>query len=170
MSKILDLFDKYLKPYYFYILITFVLIIFIIAGYYGYKKYLVPSIENDKYKDVSNANRRNKEAILYFFYADWCPHCRKAKPEWNSFKQEYDNENKLINGYRVVCKGIDCTKDLHDDNCDTECTNVKKLVTQYQVDSYPTVKLINNDGETIEFDSKISKNTLEQFVNTVLQD
>jgi thiol-disulfide isomerase/thioredoxin len=170
MSKILDLFDKYLKPYYLYILITFVLIIFIIAGYYGYKKYAVPSIENDKYKDVSNANRRNKEAILYFFYADWCPHCRKAKPEWNSFKQEYDNDNKLVNGYRVVCKGIDCTKDLHDDNCDDECRNVKKLVTQYQVDSYPTVKLINSDGETIEFDSKISKNTLEQFVNTVLQD
>ena len=66
MAKLLDLIDKYLKPYYLYVLITFVLIIFIIAGYYAYRKYITPAIENDKYKDVSNANRRNKEAVLYF--------------------------------------------------------------------------------------------------------
>lgn len=171
MAKLLDLIDKYLKPYYLYILVTFVLIIFIIAGYYAYRKYVTPAIENDKYKDVSNANRRNKEAVLYFFFADWCPHCRKAKPEWVSFKNEYDKEDKLVNGYRVVCKGIDCTKDLNsEDENDAEVKNVKKLVTQYQIDSYPTVKLINHDGETIEFDSKITKNTLEQFVHTMLKD
>jgi len=177
MAKLLDLIDKYLKPYYLYVLITFVLIIFIIAGYYAYRKYITPAIENDKYKDVSNANRRNKEAVLYFFFADWCPHCRKAKPEWYAFKNEYDKEDKLVNGYRVVCKGIDCTKDIHQDagteegpECDDQCKNVKKLVAQYQIDSYPTVKLIDSNGEIIDFDSKISKNTLEQFVHTMLKD
>ena len=47
----------------------------------------------------------NKEVAL-FFSVDWCPHFRKAKPEWYAFKNEYDKEDKLVNGYRGYAKEL----------------------------------------------------------------
>ena len=35
-------------------------------------------------------------AELMFFYTDWCPHCKTAKPVWESLKTTY--ENQKING------------------------------------------------------------------------
>ena len=28
-------------------------------------------------------------AEVLFFYANWCPHCKAAKPIWDEFKSEY---------------------------------------------------------------------------------
>lgn len=98
----------------------------------------------------------NKSAELLFFYADWCPHCKTAKPIWNDLKTEY--QNKTINGYRVVFTDI---------NCSEETAEVDKMMNQYSVEGYPTIKLIK-DGQVIEYDAKPSKDTLNQFLNTVL--
>ena len=98
----------------------------------------------------------NKNAELLFFYADWCPHCKTAKPIWNELKTEY--QNKTINGYRVVFTDI---------NCSEETAEVDKMMNQYSVEGYPTIKLIK-DGQVIEYDAKPSKDTLNQFLNTVL--
>jgi thiol-disulfide isomerase/thioredoxin len=91
-----------------------------------------------------------------FFYADWCPHCKAAKPIWNDLKSEY--ENKTINGYNVVFTEVDCSE---------ETAEVEKLMNQYNVEGYPTIKLIK-DGQVIEYDAKPSKETLTKFLNTVL--
>ena len=96
------------------------------------------------------------EAELLFFYADWCPHCKTAKPIWNDLKSEY--QNKTINGYHVIFTEI---------NCSEESAEVEKLMNQYNVEGYPTIKLLK-DGQIIEYDAKPSKATLTQFLNTVL--
>ena len=41
---------------------------------------------------MANNNRGTSEAKLMFFSADWCPHCKKAKPEWDKFSSEYANK------------------------------------------------------------------------------
>ena len=97
-----------------------------------------------------------KEAELLFFYVDWCPHCKTAKPAWNDLKAEY--ENKTINGYKVIFTDIDCTN---------ETAEVTQLMDQYKIEGYPTIKLLK-DGQVIEYDAKPSKDTLEQFLKTVL--
>jgi hypothetical protein len=38
---------------------------------------------------------------------------------------------------------------------------------QYKIEGYPTIKLLK-DGQVIEYDAKPSKDTLEQFLKTVL--
>jgi hypothetical protein len=43
----------------------------------------------------------------------------------------------------------------------------EKLMNQYNVEGYPTIKLLK-DGQIIEYDAKPSKDTLTQFLNTVL--
>lgn len=139
------------------ILIGCVLLFIIVAIFY-YFYYVAPNT-NTKYEPNSESSRGNgstNKAELLFFYADWCPHCKAAKPILNDLKSEY--ENKTINGYEVIFTDVDCSE---------ETAEVEKLMNQYSVEGYPTIKLIK-DGQVIEYDAKPSKETLTKFLNTVL--
>ena len=140
------------------ILIIIAIISFIfLAGFYYYY-YIVPKMESS-YKPNSEQVQlatNGKTAELLFFYAEWCPHCKTAKPIWNDLKSEY--ENKIINGYHVQFTEI---------NCSTETAEVEKMMNKYNVEGFPTIKLLK-DGQIIEYDAKPSKDTLVQFLNTVL--
>jgi len=139
-------------------IIAVVILFGILAAFY-YFYYLAPQM-NAKYKPnsehVGTGADETKNAELLFFYADWCPHCKTAKPIWNDLKSEY--QNKTINGYRVVFTDV---------NCSEETAEVDKMMNQYNIEGYPTIKLIK-DGQVIEYDAKPSKDTLTQFLNTVL--
>ena len=140
-------------------IIIFALLLFIIIGTYYYFYYILPDMES-KYKPnnekVSNNNGNGEAAELLFFYANWCPHCKAAKPIWNELKTEY--ENKTINGYKILFTEVDCSEE-------TEETD--KMLNQYSVEGFPTIKLLK-DGQVIEYDAKPTKATLVQFLNTVL--
>ena len=139
-------------------IIAVVILFGILAAFY-YFYYLAPQM-NAQYKPnsehVGAGVDDSKNAELLFFYADWCPHCKTAKPIWNDLKSEY--QNKTINGYRVVFTEV---------NCSEETAEVDKMMNQYNIEGYPTLKLIK-DGQVIEYDAKPSKDTLTQFLNTVL--
>jgi thiol-disulfide isomerase/thioredoxin len=90
------------------------------------------------------------------FYVDWCPHCKTAKPEWESLKTEY--ESKSINGYTV---------NFTEYNCTNESAETTQLMDKYSIEGYPTIKLVK-DNQIIEYDAKPTKSTMEQFLNTVL--
>lgn len=140
------------------LIIGIVILLVIIAIFY-YFYYVAPSMKT-KYmpnseRVPSGSNLTNKAELL-FFYADWCPHCKAAKPIWNDLKSEY--ENKTINGYQVIFTEIDCSE---------ETSEVEKMMNQYSVEGYPTIKLLK-DGQIIEYDAKPSKETLTKFLNTVL--
>tara|TARA_B100000424_G_C22900616_1_gene478977 strand:+ start:180 stop:653 length:474 start_codon:yes stop_codon:yes gene_type:complete len=156
MSKVLETMQNYLKPYYFSLSIVIVIIIFAIASYYSYIYFFKKEVEDSKFTDVANANNRNKTGDLYFFHVDWCPHCVKAKPEWNKFVPGDDESGeKMIKGYKINCRSIDCTND--DD-----------LASKFKITSYPTIKLVLDGQDPIEFESKITKDTLETFVDTII--
>lgn len=155
MANVIELLRKIVSPYYRYILGAVIFVIFAYAGYYAYNEYYVKPKQNRLFGDVANANRRNPVTI-YFFHVDWCPHCKKAQPEWDKFANEYNN--KEVNGYIVKCQDIDCTQ---------ETSDVTRAINQYKIESYPTVKMVK-DEKTIEFDARINQNTLDQFVNTML--
>ena len=139
-------------------IIAVVILFGILAAFY-YFYYLAPQM-NAQYKpnseQVGTGSDDSKNAELLFFYADWCPHCKTAKPIWNDLKSEY--QNKTINGYRVVFTEV---------NCSEETAEVDKMMNQYNIEGYPTLKLIK-DGQVIEYDAKPSKDTLIEFVNSAL--
>jgi hypothetical protein len=157
MANLIEVAKRIIRPYYYYIIGAVVLIIFIYAGVYAYNHFYANKVAN-KYANVANANRRNKEVNVLFFHVDWCPHCKKALPEWNSFKQQYDG--KELNGYVIKCVDMDCTN---------ETSDIARAINTYKIDSYPTIKMLKNQ-QTIEFDSKITSSSLDQFVNTMLND
>jgi thiol-disulfide isomerase/thioredoxin len=132
-------------------------VFFAIVAILYYIYYISPSI-NTKYKPNSKPSTKESSNIaeLLFFYADWCPHCKAAKPIWNDLKSEY--ENKTINGYQVLFTDVDCSE---------ETTEVERLMNQYSIEGYPTIKLLK-DGQIIEYDAKPSKESLTKFLNTVL--
>jgi thiol-disulfide isomerase/thioredoxin len=133
-------------------------VLFGLAAFLYYYYYISPEL-NAKYKPNSEqipAGGNSNVAELLFFYADWCPHCKTAKPIWNDLKAEY--QNKTINGYTIVFTEI---------NCSEETAEVDRMMNKYNVEGYPTIKLLK-DGQVIEYDAKPSKDTLTQFLNTVI--
>lgn len=148
----------YLSWKLFFIMVA--IVILIVAIVFVYKKYLVPKM-NPTYapnKEFIEQSEEEKEAELLIFTVDWCPYCKKAMPVWKKFQTEYDG--KTINGYNLNFRTINCT-----DENDAE---VKELLNKYSVDGYPTIKLLK-DGDAITYDAKPEFNTLQQFLQTVLE-
>ena len=121
--------------------------------HYGYIMATFDNVANENQRALPTAGGTSN---LYFFSADWCPHCKAAKPIINDLKTEY--ENKTINGYKIIFTDVDCSE---------ESAEVEKLMNQYSIEGYPTIKLLK-DGQVIEYDAKPSKDTLIKFLNTVL--
>jgi len=139
------------------ILIIFSVLLLIIVIYYIYKSYSDnKTLFKANREHVTKDQNSNKTATLMLFYVDWCPHCKTAKPEWETLKAQY--EGKSINGYTIS---------FVDYNCTNESEEVSQLMDKYKIEGYPTIKLIK-DNQVIEYDAKPTKSTMEQFLNTVL--
>jgi thiol-disulfide isomerase/thioredoxin len=144
------------------IIIIIASILFIILAVYYYYNNVSPKFKTNYHANSegdfgsNNNNGARKQAELMFFYADWCPHCKTAKPIWNDLKNQY--QNKTINGYQVIFTEINCT---------TENAETEQMMNKYNIEGFPTIKLLK-DGQIIEYDAKPSKETLNEFLNTVL--
>lgn len=162
-SIVESLYKDFIKPYYYPIFFVILFILFALASYYAYKNFYTPKADIDVLgKNVANANLRNKEAQLMFFYADWCPHCQNAKPIIEEKKKKY--ADTLVNKYKVVFVEVNCSDDAD--------PNVQAAIQQYNIQGFPTIKMVyvKPDGAqtTVDFDAKITSYSLDQFINTVL--
>jgi thiol-disulfide isomerase/thioredoxin len=137
--------------------VIILVLIIIIVGYYSYQQYVQQKTAfSANRENIPNDENSNKVATLMLFYVDWCPHCKTAKPEWESLKADY--EDKVINGYTVHFVEYNCTN---------ESAENSQLMDKYNIEGYPTIKLVK-DNQVIEYDAKPTKATMEQFLNTVL--
>jgi thiol-disulfide isomerase/thioredoxin len=132
-----------------------VAVVFSVVGYIVYL-YSRPKLLTKINGDSDNSQTSNSDAEIIFFFADWCPHCKKAKPHWEEVRQSYSG--KVVNGYTLVFTEVDCSK---------ETDEMKQITTEYEIEGYPTIKLVK-DGQVIEYDAKPDKDTLEKFINTVI--
>ena len=137
-------------------------ILFIITAVVVYKKFVSPRLNpnfvaNKEWIGKNNNNSSSdldgpQEAEVYFFFTEWCPHCKKAEPIWQQFKEQ--NEGKIINNYKLIFRDIDADKD-------------EATANLFDVQAFPTIKLKKNQ-EIIEYDAKPQVSTLNKFINTVL--
>lgn len=144
------------------VLVT-VFLLYIIAT--TISKYVYPMLNNTDFsankefveKDSSSSSGSStKDAEILFFYADWCPHCKQAKPEWAKFKEEHHETE--VNGYRILCIDVNCTSELGESG---------QLIKTYDVEGFPTIKMKAN-GKIIEYEAKVSKQNLDLFVKKML--
>ena len=136
-------------------LVIAIMLLFLV--YYTYAQYSnsKTGFKANREHDTVDQNS-NKTANLLLFTVDWCPHCKTAKPEWESLKAEYEGKN--INGYNLSFTEYNCTN---------ETPEIEELMNKYKIEGYPTIKLIK-DNQVIEYDAKPTKDTMSQFLNTVL--
>jgi len=143
-------------------IITIALIaLFVFIAVWFYKKYVVPSLdEEDGYKENNEYRKDSSGGIvnMYYFYTEWCPHCKKARPVWDEFKSGYGvdgNDIGSYNGMEIMFHAIDCDKD-------------KALAEKFGVESFPTIKLVHG-GKTYEYDARPDVATLGKFLETSVQ-
>ena len=157
MSKIKNAGSAFSMTTIMYIVAAILFILIAVFVYYQYvKPSLSPTYKANREKMNGEDGTDTREAELMFFYTDWCPHCKTAKPDWAEVKAEF--ENKTINGDHIIFTEVNCT---------TESDEVEKLMNKYKIEGYPTIKLLK-DGQVIEYDAKPSKDTIIQFLNSVL--
>ena len=145
------------------ILLLLLAILFIVTSIFVYRKYtkstkpLTHPNTNIDHGETTENNASDassdKKADLYLFYTDWCPHCKKTKPEWNELKKLHEN-NRKVNGYTLNFIEVDCEAN-------------PDLANKFNISGYPTIKLVKGN-QIIEFDAKPDVKTLETFLSTVL--
>jgi thiol-disulfide isomerase/thioredoxin len=115
--------------------------------------------KNSQYEGYSNASsdsgaNNSPVAVIRMFKVDWCPHCKKALPEFQAVQDQYDG--KIVNGHKlslVVVDGEDPANEA--------------LVNDFKIQGYPTVVLTKN-GQNIEYDAKVDQPTLQKFITTMV--
>lgn len=133
------------------------LTLFIVLSYYSYNTFVKPMLKN---KHILNKEFINKDSptgndvLIMFFFTEWCPYCKKAKPEWDQFKEYIENTNNT-NQYQVKLLSIDCDKS-------------PDVADKYKIEGYPTIKLVYK-GDTYDYDAKPTKEDLIKFVETTVQ-
>jgi thiol-disulfide isomerase/thioredoxin len=139
-------------------------ILLLLATLYAYNTYYLPTQKNKQFQNLSNNSAGTSTTYgsgtsvsIYYFHVDWCPYCKNSIGDWNNFAKDYNN--KVINEYSITCIDVNCTNDTD--------PNVKAYVEKYDIKGYPTVKMVK-DGKVIDFDAKVTYNSLSQFVNNVV--
>ncbi len=154
MLTLIEFIIKRLKPFQTTLLVVFIAVIFIIVGVKAYKHFKTRANKKVQFSDVPNEGGSSTLQIL-FFHVDWCAHCVKATPLWQSFCDQYNG--KTVNGYKIYCLDLDCS----DNSENKEMADAYK--NDFDVSSFPTVILLKGD-EKIDFDAKVTKQNLEQAV------
>ena len=153
MDRIKGLLSNLAKPR---VLMTLLVVaIFIASAVFAYNKYIKPQtnanyIENGEFKQGQGSG--DKEAVIYYFTADWCPVSKRVFPQWEKFVSEYDGKN--VNGYTLRTRVVDCEKE-------------KEMADKANIEGYPTVKLMY-DNQVVEYDANVKYDTLVEFVNSSL--
>lgn len=157
MSALLDLIYSRIKKYLPTIYAVVGLILVVAFLYYFYTYMYLPNKKDQVFKDVANSNPNGRTITIYMFHVDWCPHCKKALPEWQMFSDHYNNTS--LNGYQIECREVDCTN--------TDDPIVKGIVDKYNLKQYPTVIGVipgKNGKETrVDYEAKVKKDYLDQF-------
>lgn len=85
----------------------------------SYYKAVLEGFSDD---DKVNECLTNGKPAFVAFVADWCGYCKKLKPSWVDFEQNY--------------KGTDCNV------ISIECTKYKDLAKKHNISGYPTIKYL----------------------------
>lgn len=89
------------------------------------------------------------EPVFRMFFAEWCGHCKKAKPEFSPLVGE-----QTIKGKKVKIVMIDAEKE-------------KELAKQFNVSGYPTF-ILTKDGQNITYDGERTQSGFRSFLEKQL--
>lgn len=157
IEKVKDILKKigildFIQKYYIFIIIL-ISLGFIVFIYVAYKVYKYLKMN---YKKVETFKTNDSTSKLMMFHVDWCPHCKKAIPDWNAFKSDFDGLK--INNSNLNVIDYDVTDDTPEN---------KLLIQKYNIKGYPSI-ILESKNNLLEMEVKPTKTNLEEFVVTNL--
>jgi len=149
-----------------------IVVIFIYAAYQTYYKYILPRLDPDFVPNrefiydrktfrpkipgipgIPGSGDDGNAGTLMFFCVKWCPHCKRAEPEWNKVVNKF--QGKKIGGHPIFFQKIDCEDE-------------EEFSNDYNIEGYPTIKLVipieGEEDTIIEFNAKPDAATIEEFL------
>ena len=144
---------KMLPPFNMNKLLKLIGILFIVViVYMVIKRFLF----KESFQTASASASASNTATILFFSADWCPHCQKAKPEWEAAKGKMNGTS--VKGNTLVFTEVDCT--AKPPSADTQA-----LMKQYSVQGFPTIVLVKN-GTSKTLEGKPTQESISTFINS----
>tara|TARA_B000000532_G_C18767975_1_gene362717 strand:- start:349 stop:825 length:477 start_codon:yes stop_codon:yes gene_type:complete len=154
----------------FYLILASIVIILMIIVY-AYYTIIKPRIDaqyvdNKEFRPDTTTNHspdNHPLAHIILFTASWCPYCKTMEDKgiFKEFKDQH--QDKIIHNYRLDIETIDCSDD--------QDPNIKSKLDQYNVDGFPSIKLLKEGdppSKAIDFDAKPTLDSLNQFIQEVL--
>jgi thiol-disulfide isomerase/thioredoxin len=131
--------------------LSILILIMCVAYYFAYQ-----SNQEGFDGDASKLTPASGEVIVALFYAPWCGHCKTFKPEFDNAMSELDG--KKASKSEIEGKTVRFAKI----NCDEE--ENKPLAKKYNVNGYPTVKILSDNGSVIEYDGERSSDGMRKYL------
>tara|TARA_B100000900_G_C20581656_1_gene717803 strand:+ start:1853 stop:2353 length:501 start_codon:yes stop_codon:yes gene_type:complete len=145
------------KRFIFFLLIFTLLTI--LLSYFIYNKYILPEIKKNHVLNKEftiKGNENSKDILIIYFKTEWCPYCKKARPEWDKFVEYVNNINTSETyDFEIITSVVDCDKQT-------------SIADKYEIEGYPTIKLIKNK-EIYEYDAKPNKEHLIEFLKSYIE-
>lgn len=136
-----------------------VLIAFGASAYYVFTEHVLPRLDpsyaaNKEFvKKDPASDEDGPGATLIFFYTNWCPHCKTAKPIWEAVQQKL--QTSKIEGHSVSTRAIDCEAEAD-------------IADSYGVKGYPTFILEVGDKK-LTYEAAPTVGGLMDFVRSSLR-
>ena len=128
--------------------------------------------DNIKPKPQPKLTHKNaKKMIMYLIKTEWCPYSQKAIQEYEKLKKYY--KDKLQGKYNVEFKTLDGDNDkvkIDKFTNDVLNANNKEKENMRQIEGYPTIYLVKNDGSSdviYEYEATPKMDTLVEFIMQV---
>lgn len=124
-----------------------------IAAYFLIKSFLKNKRDKERRDFIENTEHEiynKREAELYLFSVDWCPHCKDTKTIWDKYTTSYKSKK-----YEITFIEVDCDQR-------------ENLAKEFKIEEYPTIVLVK-DGKKYYYDANIKKETLDKFIDTIME-
>ena len=136
---------RYLAENWASILLLVIIIVLLIIG-------IVYSQKNCRRNRIENFDASSRKPCFVMFYADWCGHCKRTKPEFSKLEKTGAKNSK---GQKVDIIAI---------NADEE----KDLAKKHNVMGYPTIKYFPNGldgGSPVDFNGGRTNQEFANFIS-----
>ena len=119
-------------------ILCFIAVILILCFYSNNSSFSeITSPSNSKYDSV------DADGNILIFYANWCGHCNKAKPEFQKASEKGNGKVIMI---------------------DADELGAKELKDKYSVQGFPTILKINN-GSYVKYEGGRTSDGIISFLN-----
>ena len=103
--------------------------------------------------ELAKCMRNGRVCVL--FYADWCGHCQRFKPEWSQCKEMHQKQQN--NSYKLA--------DIESAALDALKGKMSDMPSLVDVSGFPTISMYDNGKKTADYNGERTADALMTFLN-----